>query len=197
VSRLDLVVGPNGAGKSTFVRLVLAPAVPNAAFVNPDEIAARRWPDHPEDHAYDAVEVAVQTRSALIAQDRDFIAESVFSHESKLGLIDEARDAGYFVAMHVLLVPEELAVARVLYRVHDGGHAVPEEKIRSRYRRLWPLVSDGIVLAHSATVWDNTAHDAAALVATFANGILFGRPNWPTWTPTPLTERWPCAGPIS
>jgi predicted ABC-type ATPase len=42
VSRLDLVVGPNGAGKTTFVALALTPELPGSAFVNADEIAARR-----------------------------------------------------------------------------------------------------------------------------------------------------------
>lgn len=191
MSRLDLVVGPNGAGKSTFVRLILAPVMPDVAFVNPDAIAAARWPENPEDHAYDAMAIAVETRSALIARGDAFIAESVFSHESKLDLIREARDAGYIVAMHVLLVPEEVAVNRVARRVRAGGHSVPEEKIRARYRRLWPLVCDGVTLAHSATVWDNSLHEGPALIATFANGIMFGRPDWPTWAPAAFTDRWP------
>jgi predicted ABC-type ATPase len=36
---------------------------------------------------------------------RSFIAETVFSHLSKLKLIDTAQAAGYFVALHVLLLP--------------------------------------------------------------------------------------------
>jgi predicted ABC-type ATPase len=191
VNRLDLVVGPNGAGKSTFVRLILAPAVPGTFFVNPDAIAVARWPEDPEAHGYEAMTVAVETRSALIASGVDFIAESVFSHESKLDLIREARDAGYYVAMHVLLVPEEIAVSRVEHRVLDGGHGVPEEKVRARYQRLWSLVGEAITVAHSATVWDNSLRDGASVVATFANGIVFGRPAWPSWTPKPLTDRWP------
>jgi predicted ABC-type ATPase len=190
VSRLDLVVGPNGAGKSTFVRLILTPEMPDVAFVNPDAIAAARWPEDPEGHAYEAMNLAAATRSALIARGDDFIAESVFSHESKLDLIREARDAGYIVVIHVLLVPEDLAVSRVVHRVRAGGHNVPEEKVRSRYQRLWPLVCDAIALAHSATVWDNSLHKGSAIVAQFANGILFGRPAWPPWTPPAFIERW-------
>jgi predicted ABC-type ATPase len=191
VSRLDLVVGPNGAGKSTFVRLVLAPILSDVPFVNPDAIAIARWPEEPEVHAYEAMAIAVETRSALIARGDSFIAESVFSHESKLDLIREARDAGYTVAMHVLLVPEEMAVLRVARRVRFGGHDVPEEKIRARYQRLWPLVSDGITFAHSATVWDNSLHEGPVMVANFANGVVFGRPSWPLWTPSVFVEKWP------
>lgn len=60
----------------------------------------------------------------------------VFSHPSKLELIDEARTHEYTVVLHVVMIPEELAVQRVRYRVRAGGHDVPEDKIRQRYRRI-------------------------------------------------------------
>ena len=105
VSRLDLVVGPNGAGKSTLVRLVIQPSWPAAVFVNADEIARRRWGADAEAHAYDAAAIAAATRSRLIAHGRPLIAETVFSHPSKLDLVDEALAAGYYVALHAVLVP--------------------------------------------------------------------------------------------
>lgn len=120
--RLDLVVGPNGAGKSTFVELTLARLLPaRTAFVNADEIAHQRWPGREAAHAYDAARIAARARTALLDQARPFIAETVFSHASKLDLIDAAHARGYFVALHVLLIPEEQAVARVRYRVAAGG----------------------------------------------------------------------------
>jgi predicted ABC-type ATPase len=140
MNRLDLVVGPNGAGKSTFVEFTLAPLLPKSAFVNADEIAIQRWPADPAAHAYEAAQIAADTRARLIELRRSFIAETVFSHPSKLELIDSAHAASYTVILHVLLIPEELAVQRVKHRVMAGGHDVPEDKIRQRYQRLWPLV---------------------------------------------------------
>src|SRR4051794_13380510 len=125
--RLDLVVGPNGAGKSTFVELLLAPRRPGLTVVNADVIAAQRWPADPQAHAYEAAQVAAQTRSRLLERREPFIAETVFSHPSKLDLLDDAAAAGYTVALHVLLVPEELAVQRVAHRIEAGGHPVPVE----------------------------------------------------------------------
>jgi predicted ABC-type ATPase len=191
LSRLDLVVGPNGAGKSTFVRLAVLPAWPVATFVNADEIAAVRWPDAASDHAYEAARVAADTRSRLIGLDRPFIAETVFSHPSKLDLLREAALAGYFVALHVLMVPEDLAAARVAARVVAGGHDVPVEKIRQRWRRLWPLVGDAVPLADSATFWDNSRHDGPTVAAMFVGGVVVGSPAWPPWTPDALVRRWP------
>lgn len=189
--RLDLVVGPNGAGKSTFVRLTLAAILPRASFVNADLIAQQRWPGEAEAHSYEAARIAAATRDALIARREPFIAETVFSHPSKLGLLREARAAGYYTAVHVVMVPEELAVARVVARVLAGGHAVPEEKVRGRYRRLWPLVADAIVLADTATVYDNSRRNGPAVVAELSHGFLVGNPLWPDWAPDALTTRWP------
>lgn len=190
VSRLDLVVGSNGAGKSTFVRLTLAPAWPGATFVNADVIAAQRWPQDPEQHSYEAAQIAATTRARLIERRRPFIAETVFSHPSKLELLAAARAADYYIAVHAILIPEALAVARVASRVAAGGHHVPEQKIRERYRRLWPLVADAIALADTATVWDNSRHDGPRAVALFAGGQTVGDPDWPAWASDALTHRW-------
>jgi len=190
VSRLDLIVGPNGAGKSTFAQEILSQQLPGVLFVNADLIAAERWPEDPEGHAYEAARIAEATRSALIGIGRQFIAETVFSHPSKLAFIDEAQAAGYFVALHVLMVPENQAVARVAARVERGGHAVPERKIRERYRRLWDLVALSADKVESAAFWDNSMLDGPQLVADLANGQLLALPRWPAWTPDELTGRW-------
>lgn len=186
MKRLDLVVGSNGAGKSTFVELTLAPLLPGSVFVNADEIARQRWPDTAAEHSYEAARVAAATRARLIQVGRSFIAETVFSHPSKLKLIDDAQAMDYAVVLHVLLVPERLAVERVRHRVAAGGHHVPADKIRQRYRRLWPLVATAIKRSDSATVYDNSALRGPRIVAQFAAGYLVGAAAWPSWTPTAL-----------
>jgi predicted ABC-type ATPase len=188
--RLDLVVGPNGAGKSTFVRLVLAEQVRGSVFVNADEIAKANWPDDAEAQSYEAARIAAATRETLIDRRQPFIAETVFSHPSKLDLIETARRAGYFVALHVVMVPEDLAVARVAARVAAGGHPVPEDKVRQRWHRLWHHVADAVGLVDDATFWDNATHDGPHLAAEFLVGLPAGTPRWPPWTPAVLTDRW-------
>ena len=152
-NRIDLVVGPNGAGKSTFVALTLAPLPPGSVVVNADEIAKQRWPDAVASHAYDAAQVAAATRSKLIELRRPFIAETVFSHRSELDLIRAASDVGYTVVLHVLLVPEELAVERVKQRVQAGVA-----------RSLWALVAHAVVnrpVRASTTTLGSTAHGSS------------------------------------
>ena len=191
MKRVDLVVGPNGAGKSTLVSLTLAPLLPRSVFVNADEIAKQRWPDDVRSHVYDAARVAAETRSTLIHMGRSFIAETVFSHPSKLELVQAARAADYAVALHVVLIPEGLAVQRVERRVLAGGHGVPEVKIRERYHRLWPLVATAAIRSDTATVYDNSKRKGPRIVARISGGVVVGTPSWPDWTPEPLRSRWP------
>ncbi|WAC90685.1 AAA family ATPase [Mycobacterium sp. Aquia_213] len=191
MNRLDLVVGPNGAGKSTFVEFTLAPLLPTSVFVNADEIARQRWPADAAAHSYEAARIAAGTRARLIELRRSFIAETVFSHPSKLELIDSAHAASYTVVLHVLLIPEKLAVERVKHRVAAGGHDVPEAKIRQRYQRLWPLVVTAVARCDSATVYDNSALKGPRIVAQMSFGQPDGTPTWPAWTPRELTSRWP------
>lgn len=189
MKRLDLVVGCNGAGKSTFVELTLSPLLPGSPFVNADEIAKRRWPEDPAPHSYAAALVAADTRAKLIELGESFIAETVFSHPSKLELIDEAHAAGYTVILHCILIPEDLAVLRVRHRVQAGGHHVPETKIRERYQRLWDLVAIAAMRVDSATFYDNSTIKGPRIVAQIAGGFIVGSPSWPKWTPAELNSR--------
>ncbi|HEU0190142.1 MAG TPA: AAA family ATPase [Mycobacterium sp.] len=188
MTRLDVVAGPNGAGKSTFVTHVLAALLPGSVFVNADEIAKQRWPDEPGAHAYQAARIAADTRAKLIETRRPFIAETVFSHPSKLDLIAFARGAGYTVVLHVILVPEDLAVQRVKLRAAMGGHDVPETKIREPFRRLWGLVTQGVAESDSALVYDNSRGTGPRIVAATAAGQIIGQPSWPAWTPAVLRQ---------
>jgi predicted ABC-type ATPase len=183
---LYLIAGPNGAGKTTLVTRVIAPAT-HLPFVNADVIAAQRWPEAQAEHAYQASDVAAERRRELIAAGRSFIAETVFSHPSKLALIGDARAAGFHVHLHVVLVPEDLSVARVSDRVRRGGHGVPEEKIRARYARLWPLIVQARSLAERTHGYDNSrAATPFRLIATYEYGLLVGSADWPAWTPADL-----------
>jgi predicted ABC-type ATPase len=185
---LHLLAGPNGAGKSTLYETVVGPAT-HLEFVNADVIAAVRWPEDPARRSYEAAAVAADRRTELLGQRRSFVTETVFSHVSKLELLQAAMTAGYLVTMHVVMVPEELAVARVSSRVASGGHMVPEQKIRTRYQRLWPLIAEAIKAVDNAFVYDNTrVKPAFRVVATFERGSLVSAADWPRWTPKPLRD---------
>jgi predicted ABC-type ATPase len=183
---LQVLAGPNGAGKSTFVDRILIPAT-HLLFINADRIAEERWPGEEEVHGYEASRLAAHERLVAMREQRSFITETVFSHSSKADLVRQAVAEGYLVTLHVILIPEDVAVARVRYRVEHGGHTVPETKIRERYRRLWALVSRSREIAARTVFYDNSvASPAFRTVAAFEHGVLIGEADWPSWTPPEL-----------
>lgn len=182
---LHVLAGPNGSGKSTLWARVLEPVL-HLEFVAADAIAARRWPEDPVRHAYDAARLAAARRDALLERRSSFATETVFSHESKVELVRTAAERGYLVTLHVVAVPADLAVARVANRVEHGGHAVPEGKVRERYRRLWGHVADAIALADRTRVYDNAAAATPFRpVAEFERGARLWC-DWPPWAPEEL-----------
>lgn len=183
---LHVLAGPNGAGKSTFVARILGPAT-RLEFVNADEIATQFWPGEEESHAYAASRLAEERRREFLVARQSFLTETVFSHQSKLDLIDDAIAAGYLVTLHVVLVPEDLSVARVEFRVAEGGHTAPEEKIRARHRRLWSLVARARDRAHWTHIYDNGSADHPfRRIASYRRGHLIETADWPDWAPAEL-----------
>ncbi len=188
---LHLLVGSNGAGKTTFFEQVLGPAT-HLPFINADLIARREWPGEEEAHGHDAAALAEKARNAAIAKKRSFVAETVFSHPSKVDLVRRAREAGYLVFLHVILVPEDLAVIRTRLRAEQGGHSVPEQKVRERYRRLWGNVEEAIRIADEVAVYDNgSARQPYRVAARYQNGLLLGEADFPAWSPLAPTRRKP------
>ena len=185
---LYVLAGPDGAGKPTLFDRVLSKHIA-VEFVDADHIAHDLWPGHEVERSYDAARIAAERRRQLLGDRRSFSAETVFSHESKLQLMRDAADLGYLVVLRVVLIPEDLAVARVADRVEVGGHHVPEDKVRGRYQRLWGHVRQAITIADETVVYDNTsASTPLRRIAVFGHGSLIGTPDWPGWVPADLLE---------
>ena len=153
---LHLIAGPNGAGKSTFYEAVLT-RITVAPFVNADVIQRDELRDPDPTASYKAARIAEERRRQFIESGRTFVAETVFSHPSKLQLLQTARDAGFEVYVyHVGVADADQSVRRVAYRVSEGGHPVPEDKIRARFARNGVLIRQAVLGADKGYVYDNS-----------------------------------------
>lgn len=170
-----MIAGPNGAGKSTLYDQVIAPRV-TAPFINADLIQRDELRDPNMEAAYKAAQIAEQRRLEHLAQGKSFVAESTFSHESKLALIHQAKAAGFRVVLyHVNLRNPELSIDRVAQRVEHGGHDVPADKIRERFQRNAPLIREAVRLADRAFVYDNSIRgQPPGLQMKFEHGLVTG-----------------------
>ena len=178
-----MLAGPNGSGKSTLYETRIASkfAVP---FINADIIQREELQDDDLNAAYTAAQIASERRASLLADRKSFATETVFSHRSKLDLITQAKGHGYRVmTFHISVAHPDLSVARVTERVKEGGHPVPEEKIRGRYDRSGPLIRRAILQSDIGHVFDNSHWNRPPQRAlSFANGVLtFALPQLPTW----------------
>ena len=178
-----VIAGPNGAGKSTLYQTRVAPSFAGP-FINADIIQSDELCDPSPATSYEAANIASSRRADCLARGRDFVTETVFSHPSKLELIDQARNRGFTViVMHVGVDTPDLSVARVGTRVEEGGHIVPEDKIRARYMRGAPLIRAAVLKADRGLVFDNSRlNEPPSHCLTFANGRLaFALPRLPDW----------------
>ncbi len=155
---LWILAGGNGAGKSTFFRLYLARH--GLKFVNADLIAQEISSDNQELSSYQAATIAARMREDLIDQGASFCFETVFSHESKIDFIAEAKARGYIIMLvYIHLNNSQLNEARVHQRVSEGGHNVPSEKIHSRIPRTMNHVKTALPLVDEARLLDNSFQD--------------------------------------
>lgn len=181
-----VLAGPNGAGKSTLYETRVAPSFAGP-FINADIIQRDELRDPSPKASYEAANIATSRRADYLARGRDFVTETVFSHPSKLELIDEARNLGFTViVMHVGVDTPDLSVARVGTRVEEGGHIVPEDKIRARYARGAPFIHAAVLKADRGMVFDNSGlNQPPSHCLTFANGrLVFALPRLPGWIRT-------------
>lgn len=140
--------GPNGSGKSTITRLAKTVGI----YINADEI---KRANHCSD--LEAAQRAEALREEAIRNKSDFTFETVLSTRRNLDLLIKAKREGYFIrCFYVLTADVNINIARVKTREMQGGHGVPEEKIRSRFEKAMKLIPELIDVCDIVHIYDNT-----------------------------------------
>lgn len=133
--KIIVIGGPNGAGKTTFAQEFLPNEADCPQFINADLIAAGLSPFAPELVARSAGRLMLEQVRRYVRRKQSFAYETTLSGRSYGQMIPVWRACGYHVKLFFLQLPsEEMAIARVKQRVASGGHDVPENVIRRRFR---------------------------------------------------------------
>ena len=133
--RLDIISGCNGAGKTTASYSMLPEMLECSEFVNSDEFAKSLSPFHPENASIQASRYMLLKIRYLLKKRSDFAVETTLATRTLMKTVRMAQDAGYSVTLlYFWLNSPELAIERVKARVETGGHNIPEETIRRRYK---------------------------------------------------------------
>jgi predicted ABC-type ATPase len=135
LKKIIIIAGPNGAGKTTFARNFLPAEAQTLRFINADLIAAGLAPFNPESASFKAGRLMLEEIDACVDAGHSFAFETTLSGLAYLKKIAIWQKLGYEVKLWFLSLPnEDIAVSRVARRVMQGGHHIPEDVIRRRFK---------------------------------------------------------------
>ncbi|MBE6319115.1 MAG: zeta toxin [Bacteroidales bacterium] len=130
-----IISGCNGAGKTTASYTVLPEILQCREYVNADEIAKGLSPFNPEGVAIEAGRLMLQRIEELLNRNESFSIETTLATKTYINLVRRAQKKGYWVHLiYFWLETPELAIQRVAERVSKGGHNIPIDVIRRRYK---------------------------------------------------------------
>lgn len=180
---LYIIAGCNGAGKTTASFTVLPEILNCFEFVNADEIAKGLSPFQPEKVAFEAGRIMLHRIDELFRAGVDFAFETTLATKSYKEKVVYAQDLGYKVTLLFFWLPNvELAIDRVKKRVEAGGHNIPIDVIRRRYKNgisnfftiYLPICDEVILVDNSSTKYD--------LIAISSKGLGVEISNQEKWT---------------
>ena len=150
IKKPEIIVfaGPNGSGKTTVTKLakVIEP------YINADEIKRTNYCSDLE-----AAQLAEKMREDCVAQNKSFTFETVLSTDRNLKLLQKAKEKGFFIrCIYVLTRNPDINVSRIESRAANGGHSVPEDKIRSRYEKAIKLIPELVKVCDVLHIYDNS-----------------------------------------
>lgn len=161
------LAGSNGAGKSTFYESYLADG--GLRFINADVLSASLGLS-----PYEAADLAASIRRQLVVQLESFIFETVLSDPlgEKVDQLASYAAHGYTVVLIFIRINSaEESIKRVAMRASQGGHDVPDEKLRARFERTLANLQRAIKqLPHVIVFSNEDLSNPYQLVAYYENG---------------------------
>jgi predicted ABC-type ATPase len=135
MKNLYIIAGCNGAGKTTASYTILPEILNCKEFVNADEIARGISPFQPEKVGIEAGRMMLKRIKNLLEAGESFAFETTLATRSYVKFVEKAKQKDYQITcIFFWLDSEEMAISRVDTRVKEGGHDIPEEVIRRRYK---------------------------------------------------------------
>ena len=167
-----IIAGPNGSGKSTIYPLLSL----DGEFVNADLVARRIDPTNPESVSIAAGRLVLKMIDELLNDRRSFVYETTLSSRQSLSVMERCHDLGYEVALvYVALDSPELNILRVAERVSRGGHDIPAEVIRRRYKTAFVRLPHALRLADNSLLFDNSGLEPRMLLALQRGKLVANR----------------------
>jgi len=179
--RLTFIAGANGSGKTTLTRWnpELFKDIP---LLDPDAFANTLQASASALFPMAAARHVLKYAGEHLKKAESFAVETTLAGKNYLQMMLEARNRGFEI-MLVYIGTEnvEINLARIRNRVLAGGHDVPEEDVRRRYKRSFENLQIAIRRADHAILFDNSTEDGYRLIAilsTTGNQWFEPKPPW-------------------
>ena len=122
-------------------------------YINADDIKKTNYCSDLE-----AAQMAERMRESAVSHKKSFTFETVMSTERNLNLLKKAKEQGYFIrCIYVLTADVNINIFRVESREAVGGHGVPEDKIRLRYKKALNLIPQLVKVCDVMHIYDNSS----------------------------------------
>ncbi|MBD8705248.1 MULTISPECIES: zeta toxin family protein [unclassified Pseudomonas] len=133
--------------------------------------------------SYFASAIADFIRHQLLELGENFTFETVMSSPDKVEFLELAQRKGYRTYLYYVSTDSvDINIQRVANRVAEGGHNVPEDKIRKRYKGSLDLLPAAVEATHRAYIFDNSEAEAVLLAeVTDGTDFEFRFENLPDW----------------
>lgn len=133
-------------------------------------------------NSYFAAFIADYLRNQIVNSGQKLSVETVMSDKRKFDFFRMARKNGYRIYLYfITTIDAQINLERVRCRTELGGHDVPEEKIRNRYKRSLDNLLEAISLSDRAYLFDNS-YSQPQLIAEAENNLIESYrefiPNW-------------------
>jgi predicted ABC-type ATPase len=114
-----------------------------------------------------------------------FAIETTLAGRNYLQMMLAARNRGFeIVLIYIGTENVEINLSRISNRVLTGGHDVPQQDVRRRYKRSFANLPTAISRADHSILFDNSTEDGYRLVAvlsTTGNRWFAPKPSWITF----------------
>lgn len=171
------MAGPNGSGKSTIVDPYIQERFPVWPKLNADRVvlalAEERAATASPALSLEAANLVDTTARCLMLHRQPFVLETVLASDKYRALVPAARRGGLiFRLVYVTTDRPDVNVNRVRERVLGGGHDVPEDRIRERWKRSMDNLPWFAARADRLLVLDNSGAKPIVIALRHLGGVL-------------------------
>lgn len=170
-----IIAGVNGAGKSSLTGSLKYQRRDLGKVIDVDRLAMQHG------GFIEGGKAAIAMQERFIEEGISFTQETTLSGQRTVRMAKQARDAGYYVRLfYVGISSAEESIKRIENRVAKGGHNIPEDDVRRRFKERFDALARVLEYCDEAVFFDN--ENGFVEVGRYENGAFYPvgdyRPAW-------------------